>query len=210
MPVAPVIATRWSTPTSSRFLHTEKPNEFFCESFSLRLMWLSVSSGSLLEAQGIRVLSYPQYCRYRSLQRRIQEGARSQEIQDRHVLALGGVKAPPTTRLMYCRDTFSHPTLECSSNFSWQFSECFTSHTSEEFDISQSFFFGCLVRFGHISIRCLCPAGCPSLSLRGRPRKRRGRDGKDSPTSSQSETWIDKMKVCLQKRQIQGDRYSST
>lgn len=170
-------------------------------------MWLSVSSGPLLEAQGIRVLSYPQYCRYRSLQRRIQEGARSPEIQDRHVLALGGVKAPPTTRLMYCRDTFSHPMLESSSNFSWQFSECFTSRTGEGFDISVFFILSVWCVLVSISIRCLCPAGCPSLSLRGRPRKRRGRDGKDSPTSSQSETWIDKMKVGLQERQIKGDRY---
>lgn len=39
------------------------------------------------------------------------------------------------------------------------------------------------------------PAGCPSLSLRGRPRKRRGQDDRDSPTSSQSESWIERMKV---------------
>lgn len=113
---------------------------FSVKVFSFQLMCLSVSSGPLLEVQGIRVLSYPQYCRYRSLQRRIQEGARSPEIQDRHVLALGGVKAPPTTRMMYCRDTFSHPTLECNSNFSWQFSECFPSRTGEGFDISVFFF----------------------------------------------------------------------
>ncbi|KAF3705521.1 AT-rich interactive domain-containing protein 5B [Channa argus] len=34
-----------------------------------------------------------------------------------------------------------------------------------------------------------------AVHLRGRPRKRRGRDGKDSPNSSQSESWIDRMKV---------------
>ncbi|XP_075878516.1 uncharacterized protein LOC142885689 isoform X1 [Nelusetta ayraudi] len=115
------------------------------------------TEGPLLEVQGIRVLSYPQYCRFRSLQKRIQDAATSPEMQNPHVMALGGVKAPPTARLMYCRDTFSHPMLENNSNFSWQFR-------------------------------------CPSLSLRGRPRKRRGRDGKESPTSSQSEAWIDKMK----------------
>lgn len=70
------------------------------------------------------MLSYPQYCRFRSLQRRIQHGARGPVLQDPHLLALGGVKALPHTRLMYCRDTFNHPTLE-SSSFSWQFSECF-------------------------------------------------------------------------------------
>ncbi|XP_041808544.1 AT-rich interactive domain-containing protein 5B [Chelmon rostratus] len=110
-----------------------------------------------VECQGIKVLSYPQYCRFRSLQRRIQDGARGLGLQDPHLLALGGVKVLPNTRLMYCRDTFNHPTLESSANFSWQFR-------------------------------------CPSLSLRGRPRKRRGRDGKDSPNSSQSESWIERMK----------------
>ncbi|XP_068187149.1 AT-rich interactive domain-containing protein 5B isoform X2 [Antennarius striatus] len=111
----------------------------------------------LLAANGIKVLSYPQYCRFRSLQRRVQDRARGPVLQDPHLLALGGVKALPNIRLMYCRDTFNHPTLESSSSFSWQFR-------------------------------------CPSLSLRGRPRKRRSRDGKDSPVSSQSESWIDRMK----------------
>ncbi|XP_068600298.1 AT-rich interactive domain-containing protein 5B [Brachionichthys hirsutus] len=111
----------------------------------------------LAGAQGIKVLSYPQYCRFRSLQRRIQGRARGPVLQDPHLLALGGVKALSDIRLMYCRDTFNHPTLESSTSFSWQFR-------------------------------------CPSLSLRGRPRKRRGRDGKESPVFSQSESWIDRMK----------------
>ncbi|KAI3373904.1 hypothetical protein L3Q82_022471 [Scortum barcoo] len=110
-----------------------------------------------VERHSIKVLSYPQYCRFRSLQRRIQDGARGPGLQDPHLLALGGVKALPNTRLMYCRDTFNHPTLENSASFSWQFR-------------------------------------CPTLSLRGRPRKRKGRDGKDSPSSSQSESWIERMK----------------
>ncbi|XP_077403310.1 uncharacterized protein LOC144036491 [Vanacampus margaritifer] len=109
------------------------------------------------ECQGVKVLSYPQYCRYRSLQRRIQDGARGPTLQDGHLLALGGIKVTPSTRLMYCRDTFNHPTLESSISFTWQFR-------------------------------------CPSLSLRGRPRKRRGRDGRDTPTSGQSESWIERMK----------------
>ncbi|XP_029375871.1 AT-rich interactive domain-containing protein 5B isoform X2 [Echeneis naucrates] len=110
-----------------------------------------------VERQGVKVLSYPQYCRFRSLQRRLQDGARGPGLQDPHLLALGAVRALPNTRVMYCRDTFNHPTLESNTNFSWQFR-------------------------------------CPSLSLRGRPRKRRGRDGKDSPNSSQSESWIERMK----------------
>uniref|UniRef100_A0A3Q4HA66 BAH domain-containing protein n=1 Tax=Neolamprologus brichardi TaxID=32507 RepID=A0A3Q4HA66_NEOBR len=104
------------------------------------------------EHHAVKVISYPQYCRFRSLQRRIQDGARGSALQDSHLLALGGIKVTPNTRVMYCRDTFNHPTLESSS-------------------------------------------GCPSLSLRGRPRKRRGRDSKDSPNFSQSESWIERMKV---------------
>ncbi|XP_059207312.1 uncharacterized protein zgc:77151 [Centropristis striata] len=115
------------------------------------------TENDLVDRQCIKVLSYPQYCRFRSLQRRIQDRARGPGMQDPHLLALGGVKALANIRLMFCRDTFNHPTLESSAGFSWQFS-------------------------------------CPSLSLRGRPRKRRGRDGKDSPTSGQSESWIEKMK----------------
>ncbi|XP_049598690.1 AT-rich interactive domain-containing protein 5B [Syngnathus scovelli] len=115
------------------------------------------SENGAAECQSVKVLSYPQYCRYRSLQRRIQDGARGPTLQDVHLLALGGVRVSPSTRLMYCRDTFNHPTLESSVSFSWNFR-------------------------------------CPSLSLRGRPRKRRGRDGRDTPTSSQSESWIEKMK----------------
>nr|XP_054590383.1 AT-rich interactive domain-containing protein 5B isoform X1 [Nothobranchius furzeri] len=109
------------------------------------------------QQQGIKVLSYPHYCRFRSLQRRIQVGARGPELQDPHLLALGGIRVLPNARVLYCRDTFNHPTLENSACFSWQFR-------------------------------------CPSLSLRGRPRKRRGRDGRDPQTSSPSESWIERMK----------------
>uniref|UniRef100_A0A3B4A9A5 Uncharacterized protein n=1 Tax=Periophthalmus magnuspinnatus TaxID=409849 RepID=A0A3B4A9A5_9GOBI len=72
----------------------------------------------------VKVLSYPQYCRYRSLQRRTQGEAAGLELQDPHILALGGLKvALSNTRVMYCRDTFNHPTLENNASFSWQFSE---------------------------------------------------------------------------------------
>ncbi|KAF7654075.1 hypothetical protein LDENG_00074880, partial [Lucifuga dentata] len=110
------------------------------------------------ERQAVKVLSYLQYCRFRSLQRRIQHQASGLGLEDPHVLALGGIRvAQAGTRVLYCRDTFNHPTLESSAAFTWQFR-------------------------------------CPSLSLRGRPRKRKGRDSRDSPTSSQSESWIERMK----------------
>ncbi|XP_028323147.1 AT-rich interactive domain-containing protein 5B isoform X2 [Gouania willdenowi] len=115
------------------------------------------AENDLQQHQDVKVLSYPQYCRFRSLQRRLQEGARGPALVDPHLLALGGVKVLPSTRLMYCRDTFSHPTLESSASFTWQFK-------------------------------------CSSVSLRGRPRKRRGRDCRDSPTSGHSESWIERMK----------------
>lgn len=86
------------------------------------------------ELQGVKVLSYPQYCRFRSLQRRIQDGARGPSLEDPHLLALGGVKVLPHTRLMYCRDTFNHPALESSACFSWQFSQCllFLEHQNND------------------------------------------------------------------------------
>lgn len=96
----------------------------FCSrTFVSRVSCLFLSD-DLVERQSIKVLSYPQYCRFRSLQRRIQDGARGPVLQDPHLLALGAIKALPSTRLMYCRDTFNHPTLEGSASFSWQFSEC--------------------------------------------------------------------------------------
>uniref|UniRef100_A0A8C6TAM2 Uncharacterized protein n=1 Tax=Neogobius melanostomus TaxID=47308 RepID=A0A8C6TAM2_9GOBI len=76
------------------------------------------------EGQWVKVLSYPQYCRYHSLQRRTLGQAAGLTLQDPLVLALGGIKvALSHTRVMYCRDTFNHPTLEANACFSWQFSE---------------------------------------------------------------------------------------
>lgn len=128
MPAGLDIATRWCVPplSSILFLQIEPYNNshrFFCSFFKSKFFPLPFA-GPLLEVQAIRILSYPQYCRFRSLQKRIQDAATSPQMQNPHVMALGGVKAPPTTRLMYCRDTFSHPMLENNSNFSWQFSEC--------------------------------------------------------------------------------------
>ncbi|CAL8363473.1 unnamed protein product [Lota lota] len=112
------------------------------------------------DPQGVKVLSYPQYCRFRSLQRRLQDRAGLLGRADPHLLALGGLRvALSNTRVMYCRETFNHPTLDTSSTL-WP----------------------------HFR--------CPSLSLRGRPRKKKPRDVKETPTltRSQSESWIDKMK----------------
>ncbi|XP_064205622.1 AT-rich interactive domain-containing protein 5B [Anguilla rostrata] len=127
---------------------------------------LEREGGVPVEQQRVRVLSYLQYCRFRSLQRRIQDPPSSPGPpgppgpQDPHLLALGGIRtAHHNTLVLYCRDTFNHPTLDSSA-------------------------------------RVWTQLGCTSLSLKGRPRKRRGRDGKgmERPPLNQSESWIEKMK----------------
>ncbi|XP_070834292.1 AT-rich interactive domain-containing protein 5B-like [Chaetodon trifascialis] len=63
------------------------------------------------DGRKVLVLSYPQYCRYRSVLARLREQPSSLLI-DHTVLALGGIAAlGGGTRILYCRDTFEHPTL---------------------------------------------------------------------------------------------------
>ncbi|XP_017559788.1 AT-rich interactive domain-containing protein 5B isoform X1 [Pygocentrus nattereri] len=124
---------------------------------------VKTEDGSLATQQKVKVLSYPQYCRFRSLQKRIQDQTGSSNLQDPHLLALGGLKmALPHTRVMYCRDIFNHPSLSTSPSLMSQF-------------------------------------GCSSVSLKGRPRKRRGRDssGAEQQSFSQSETWAERLKENL-------------
>ncbi|XP_078269367.1 aT-rich interactive domain-containing protein 5B [Rhinoraja longicauda] len=64
----------------------------------------------------IIVLSYPQYCRYRTMLKRIQNRS-SLWLVDQFVMALGGIAIlNKSTRILYCRDTFDHPTLLESEN----------------------------------------------------------------------------------------------
>ncbi|KAM4704270.1 AT-rich interactive domain-containing protein 5B isoform 2-T2 [Rhinophrynus dorsalis] len=59
----------------------------------------------------VMVLSYPQYCRYRSILKRIQAKP-SSVLADQFVQALGGIAViNKNTKILYCRDTFDHPTL---------------------------------------------------------------------------------------------------
>ncbi|KAM9325671.1 AT-rich interactive domain-containing protein 5B [Gastrophryne carolinensis] len=59
----------------------------------------------------VMVLSYPQYCRYRSILMRIQAKP-SSVLADQFVQALGGIPIiNKNTKILYCRDTFDHPTL---------------------------------------------------------------------------------------------------
>lgn len=72
----------------------------------------------------VLVLSYPQYCRYRSVLARLREQPSSLLI-DHTVLALGGIAAlGGNTRILYCRDTFEHPTLLQNESICDEFGEC--------------------------------------------------------------------------------------
>ncbi|KAI1886922.1 hypothetical protein AGOR_G00200760 [Albula goreensis] len=63
------------------------------------------------EEKKVLVLSYPQYCRYRSVLARLRERP-STLLTDHVVLALGGIASlSNNTKILYCRDTFDHPTL---------------------------------------------------------------------------------------------------
>ncbi|OXU27406.1 hypothetical protein TSAR_003275 [Trichomalopsis sarcophagae] len=57
------------------------------------------------------VLSYPRYCRYRALLRRL-EGSESSWLCSSVAAALGGFTATSGTRVLFCRDTFDYPDLE--------------------------------------------------------------------------------------------------
>uniref|UniRef100_A0A8C5M6T4 AT-rich interactive domain-containing protein 5B n=1 Tax=Leptobrachium leishanense TaxID=445787 RepID=A0A8C5M6T4_9ANUR len=63
------------------------------------------------EEKNVMVLSYPQYCRYRSILKRIQAKP-SSVLTDQFVQALGGIAIiNRNTKILYCRDTFDHLTL---------------------------------------------------------------------------------------------------
>ncbi|XP_049646583.1 AT-rich interactive domain-containing protein 5B isoform X1 [Suncus etruscus] len=63
------------------------------------------------EDMNVIVLSYPQYCRYRSMLKRIQDKP-SSILTDQFALALGGIAVvSKNPQILYCRDTFDHPTL---------------------------------------------------------------------------------------------------
>lgn len=64
-----------------------------------------------VDEKKVLVLSYPQYCRYRSIIARLRERPTS-FLTDHVVLALGGIASlTNNTQILYCRDTFEHPTL---------------------------------------------------------------------------------------------------
>lgn len=82
-----------------------------------------VFSGQEDDGCKVLVLSYPQYCRYRSVLARLREQPSSLLI-DHTVLALGGIAAlGRNTRILYCRDTFDHPALLQNESICDEFGE---------------------------------------------------------------------------------------
>lgn len=76
------------------------------------------------DGRKVLVLSYPQYCRYRSVLARLREQPSSLLI-DHTVLALGGIAAlGGNARILYCRDTFEHSTLLQNESICDEFGEC--------------------------------------------------------------------------------------
>ncbi|KAK9878978.1 hypothetical protein WA026_003797 [Henosepilachna vigintioctopunctata] len=60
----------------------------------------------------IVILSYPRYCRYRAMMKRL-EGVENEYLKYNIVKALGGFSFKfKNTRVMFCRDTFEYPELE--------------------------------------------------------------------------------------------------
>ncbi|KAL2094706.1 hypothetical protein ACEWY4_009425 [Coilia grayii] len=111
------------------------------------------------EGVSVRVLSYPQYCRYRSLRKRVEELGGWLRLQDPHLKTLEEIRmVQQNTRVLYCRDIFTHPTLNTNTSI-------------------------------------LAQLGWPSLRLKGRPRKRRGRYARIPEQSDlpQAEAWMEQM-----------------
>lgn len=93
------------------------------ECLSLCLCFFFCISGQDDDACKVLVLSYPQYCRYRSVLARLREQPSSLLI-DHTVLALGGIAAlGGNTRILYCRDTFEHPALLQNESICDEFGE---------------------------------------------------------------------------------------
>ncbi|GAB6025476.1 AT-rich interactive domain-containing protein 5B [Chamberlinius hualienensis] len=60
----------------------------------------------------VKILSYPQYCRYRAILKRLEHMPESW-FYNALVIALGGFTvSSPNWRLLFCRETFEHPELD--------------------------------------------------------------------------------------------------
>nr|CAH7741684.1 unnamed protein product [Callosobruchus chinensis] len=65
-----------------------------------------------LEDPHVIILSFPRYCRYRAMMKRL-EGVEDSFLKLKLVNALGGFYVThPNTRVLFCKDTFDYPELE--------------------------------------------------------------------------------------------------
>ncbi|XP_055498870.1 uncharacterized protein LOC129701603 [Leucoraja erinacea] len=78
----------------------------------------------------VKVLSYPQYCRYRAIRKRIQK-ASAECVDEAQLLALGGILMMDlNTTILYCRETFEHPTLGNNKSICDEFAPHVLTRTS--------------------------------------------------------------------------------
>ncbi|XP_067899423.1 LOW QUALITY PROTEIN: AT-rich interactive domain-containing protein 5B-like [Heterodontus francisci] len=78
----------------------------------------------------VKILSYPQYCRYRAIRKRIQK-ASAECVSEAQLLALGGILlVHKNTKILYCRETFEHPTLGDNKSICDEFAPRVLTRTS--------------------------------------------------------------------------------
>uniref|UniRef100_A0A667Z576 AT-rich interaction domain 5B n=1 Tax=Myripristis murdjan TaxID=586833 RepID=A0A667Z576_9TELE len=120
---------KWTVPDFSGWAHglkaePLKPSVVRDRSAPERAKQRGGGEGEREDGRRVLVLSYPQYCRYRSILARLREQP-SSLLTDHTVLALGGIAAlGGNTRILYCRDTFEHPALLQNESICDEFGEC--------------------------------------------------------------------------------------
>ncbi|XP_017776726.1 PREDICTED: uncharacterized protein LOC108562803 [Nicrophorus vespilloides] len=88
------------------------------EDLSARSAVLIQFGRAFIDNKGIRkgtsvvILSYPRYCRYRALMKRL-EGIDNELVRHKIIHAWGGIRVrSDNTRVLFCKDTFDYPELE--------------------------------------------------------------------------------------------------
>ncbi|XP_067852567.1 AT-rich interactive domain-containing protein 5B-like [Heptranchias perlo] len=88
------------------------------------------NSGFKDDRPRVKILSYPQYCRYRAIRKRIQK-ASAECVSEAQLLALGGfLLVNQNTKILYCRETFEHPTLGDNKSICDEFAPRVLTRTS--------------------------------------------------------------------------------
>ncbi|GCB68174.1 hypothetical protein scyTo_0005261 [Scyliorhinus torazame] len=90
----------------------------------------SENSGFKDDRPRVKILSYPQYCRYRAIRKRIQKVS-ADSVSEAQLLALGGILlVNQNTKILYCRETFEHPTLGDNKSICDEFAPRVLTRTS--------------------------------------------------------------------------------